>query len=363
MRVAAGAPPDGFKAALNAEFADPDVLTSWLQGRSDIAARSQKPFRLRGDVTVAPGGFAIDAMKAEIDGGALEGRVAVFHRGASGGPRVDAELKAERLDLDAATAFVRSMAGPQAEWPDQVSLSLDIGRAIAAGQELRPLVTRLGYDPKSFSLDRLKIGQPDDVTIEGSGNFDRVNATGRLALNSSAASLDRLTGLIAPFAPSVAARFNALGTNAAPARAKLDTRSRQEGQADRASARAVLDLDAPEVKGIATLTAKPQVDAVRGIDIDALSRSEVGIEAKFSSEQGSALLALLGLDRAIAAGDGPGASRRLGERRMACAAAAQSAALGRGPRCRCRRLGRAVGHRQQGKRQSEGSQRRHLAAA
>jgi large subunit ribosomal protein L24 len=302
--AAAGAPPDGFKAALNAESADPDVLTSWLQGRSDIAARSQKPFRLRGDVTVAPGGFAIDAMKAEIDGGALEGRVAVFHRGASGGPRVDAELKAERLDLDAATAFVRSMAGPQAEWPDQVSLSLDIGRAIAAGQELRPLVTRLGYDPKSFSLERLKIGQPDNVTIEGSGNFDRVNATGKLALNSSAASLNRLTGLIAPFAPSVAARLGALGTNAAPARAKL-TLDLGKGQADRASARAVLDLDAREVKGTATLTAKPQVNALRGIDIDALSRSEVGIEAKFSSEQGTALLALLGLDRAIAAGDGP----------------------------------------------------------
>ena len=53
------------------------------------------------------------------------------------------------------------------------------------------------------------------------------------------------------------------------------------------------------------ITAKPQVAAIRGIDLDALRRSEVGIEAKLSSEQGSALLALLGLDRAIAAGDGP----------------------------------------------------------
>ena len=108
---AAGAPPDGFKAALNAESSDPDVLMTWLQGRSDIAARCQKPFRLRGDVTFSPGGFAIDAMKAEIDGGALEGRVAVIHRGANSGSRVDAELKAERLDLDAATAFVRSWPG------------------------------------------------------------------------------------------------------------------------------------------------------------------------------------------------------------------------------------------------------------
>jgi hypothetical protein len=301
---AAGAPPDGFKAALNAESADPDALMTWLQGRGDIAARSQKPFRLRGDVAVGPGGFAIDAMKAEIDGGALEGRVAVSHRDADNGSRVDAELKADRLDLDAATAFVRSLAGPQAEWPDQVSLSLDIGRAISAGQELRPLVTRLGYDPKSFSLERMKIGQPDNVTIEGTGNFDRVNATGKLVLSSSAASLGRLTGLIAPFAPTVAARLGSLGTNAGPARAKL-TLDLDKGQADRANARAVLELDARELKGTATITAKPPVNAVRGIDLDALGRSEVGVDARFASEQGRVLLALLGLDRTIAAGDGP----------------------------------------------------------
>ena len=277
---------------------------TWLQGRGDIAARSQKPFRLRGDVAVSPGGFAIDAMKAEIDGGALEGRVAVSHRGANSGSRVDAELKAERLDLDAATAFVRSLAGPQVEWPDQVSLSLDIGHAISAGQELRPLVTRLGYDPKSFALERLKIGQPDNVTIEGTGNFDRVNATGKLVLSSSAASLARLTGLISPFAPSIAARLGGLGTNAGAARVKL-TLDLDKGQGDRANARAVLDLDAREVKGTATLTAKPQVNALRGIDIDALSRSEVGVDARFASEQGRVLLALLGLDRAFAAGNGP----------------------------------------------------------
>ena len=35
--------------------------------------RSQKPLRLRGDVSVAADRFAIDAMKAEIDGGAVDG--------------------------------------------------------------------------------------------------------------------------------------------------------------------------------------------------------------------------------------------------------------------------------------------------
>ena len=45
--------------------------------------------------------------------------------------------------------------------------------------------------------------------------------TGRLALNSSAASFSQLTALINPFAPAFVARLNAMGGNPGPARAKL----------------------------------------------------------------------------------------------------------------------------------------------
>jgi large subunit ribosomal protein L24 len=300
------APPDHFKAALNVESSDPDALMTWLQGRGDIAYRSQKPLRLRGDVTMAENGFAIDAMKADIDGGAVEGRVAVSHRQANSGSRVDADLKAERLDLDAATAFVRSLAGPQADWPDEAQLSLNIGRAISSGQELRPLVARLGYGPKTISLEQLKIGQPDSVTVEGAGNFDRLNATGKLALNASAASLGQLTSWITPLAPSFSARFNAMGTSSGPARVKLALNlDKNAGQTDRANVRAVVDIDAPQLKGVTTITAKPSIASVHGLDLQTIGRSDIAIETKLSSEQGRALVALLSLDRTVAAGDGP----------------------------------------------------------
>ena len=298
--------PDQFKAALNVESSDPDALMTWLQGRGDIAYRSQKPLRLRGDVTVAPDGFSIDAMRAEIDGGAVEGRVAVSHRDADRGSKISAELKAESLDLDAAAAFARSLAGPQAEWPDEGHFVLDIGRAISSGQELRPLVARFGYGPKAFSLDQLNIGQPGKVALEGIGRFDRVASLGKLELNSTAPSLAQLTVLVAPFAPSLVTRLNAMGASQGPARVKLTLAlDRNAGQADRANARAVLDIDAPQLKGVTTITAKPLVAAIHGIDLQALGRSELGIESKISSNQGRALLALLGLDRTLAAGEGP----------------------------------------------------------
>ncbi len=283
-----------FKGALSVNSSDPDTLVAWLQGRSEITYRSQKPLRLRGDVRVASGRVAIEAMKAEIDGGAVEGRVAVSNL-STGGSRLDAELKAERLDLDAAAALVRSLAGPQPDWPGEAQLSLDVGRATSAGQELRPLVAKLGYGPTTISLEQLKIGEASGVMVEGAGSFDRATATGKLALNSSAASLGRITGLIAPLAPALASRLNAMSTLPGPARLKLTLDlDKNPQQADRASARAVLDLDAPQLKGTATITAKPDVAAMRSIDLDALTRSEFGLEAKLSSDRSGWLAGVAG---------------------------------------------------------------------
>jgi large subunit ribosomal protein L24 len=291
--------------ALSVESSDPDTLVAWLQGRSEVAYRSQKALRLRGNLSVAADRLAIEAMKAEIDGDAVEGRLALSNQPADGS-RFDAELKAERLDLDAATAFARSLAGPQGDWPDGAKLSLDIGRAISAGQELRPLVAKLGYSPKTIWLDQLKIGEASGVMLQGAGDFDRVNATGRLALNSSAASLGQITSLIEPLAPSLAARLNSIGTDPGPARLKLTLAVDKDSQrADRASVRAVLDLDAPQLKGAATITATPGIAALRGIDLDALRGGEFSIESKLSSERSHSLLVLLGLDRAVGAGQGP----------------------------------------------------------
>ena len=297
----------GLTGVLSVDSSDPDTLVAWLQGRSEVSFRTQKPLHLNGTISVAANRVAIDAMKAEIDGGTVEGRLAVADLPAGTGSRVEAVLKADRLDLDAAAAFARAMAGPQAEWPEEAQLSLDIGRAISAGQELRPFMMKLAYDPKTIELDRLKVGQPDNVMLEGSGDFDRENSTGKLALDSTAASLGQLTGLVAPFAPSFAARLNALGTGPGPVRVKLVLDlGHSKARADGPSAQAVLDFDAPQLKGHLTMTATPPVAAIRSFDLNALGRSEIGVETKLSSERGRLLLVLFGLDRSIAAvADGP----------------------------------------------------------
>ena len=294
-----------FAGTLNIDCADPDALLAWLQGRNDVVRRTQKPLRVIGDVSMTEGRIAIDALHAEIDGGAIEGRVALSAPRPPRGTRLEAELKAERLDLDAAGAFIRSLAGPDANWPDEAAVSLDIGRAVSAGQELKPFFAKFGYSPKTLMLDQLKFGQPGGMTIEGSGNFDRAEATGRLALNANAASLGQITAMIAPLAPALASRLDVAATAPGPARLKLQLDIGKNGaKATLADARAAIELNAPQLKGTATVSAKPELAALRSFDLNALGRSEVSVETRLSAERGDALLALLGLDRSVAAGDG-----------------------------------------------------------
>ncbi|MDE2472141.1 MAG: AsmA-like C-terminal region-containing protein, partial [Bradyrhizobium sp.] len=296
--------PGAVKAALEIDSKDPDMLLSWLQHRSETALRSQQPLHLRGDVSVDADRFAIDAMKAEIGGAAVAGRIAVAKKSAGGGTRFEADLKADRLDLDVATTVAHAIAGPHDEWPEEAVLSLDIGHAAAAGQDLGPLLAKLAYDPKTISIDRLNVGQPDNFTLEGGGNFDRSNSTGKLAFDSTAASVTRLAGFVEPFAPAVAARLAAVGNAPGPAHLKLALDlGKSKGRADQVTA--AFDLDAPQLKGNAVITMTPPADAFRKLDLDALGRSAVGIEAKLSAEQGRSLVTLLGLDRAVAAAEGP----------------------------------------------------------
>lgn len=295
-----------FKGKLAVDSSDPNAFAGWLQSRGDVVSRNQKPLRLSGNIDVAADRVAIGGMKAEFDGGALEGHVGISVSPA-GGSLIDAALKADRLDLDSATAFMRSLSGPQAEWPEQAQMSLDIDRAMAAGQELRPFMIKVSYGPNALAIDRLKIGQATGVMMEGAGSFDRFNATGKLTLNASTPSLGQLKNLIAPVAPAaIIARLEAMAARPGPARLNLSLDlQKNPDRADRAIARVVVEIEMPQLKGVATATALPAVAAMRAIDLDALTRSEISIDGKLSSEQGRSLLALLGVGGVISAGDGP----------------------------------------------------------
>ena len=107
-------PSGNFKGALSVESSDPDALVMWLQGRSELTYRSQKPMRLQRRRQCRADRVAIDAIKCRDRrrrGRRADRAVARCRQAA---PRSMRTLKAERLDLDSASAFARALLGPQA---------------------------------------------------------------------------------------------------------------------------------------------------------------------------------------------------------------------------------------------------------
>ena len=295
-----------FRGPVSIDSSDPDTLAAWLQGRNDVSYRSQRPLRVRGMLSVAADRVALDALQAEIDGSTIHGRLAFADSSAVTGSRLDLDLKGDRLDIDATVALVRSLSGPQGEWPASGQLSLDIGRATSAGQEMRPLIAQIGYGPKIISLDRFKVGEATGLMLEGGGAFDRIESTGKLTVSATSSSFKNIADVMTPLAPVVAARLNAMTATPGAASIKLALDlDKDRTRADRANARAVIEIVSPQLKGTITLSAAPMTAALRGLDVGELARSDVAIESRLSAAHGSQLLAALGLDGVIAAGDAP----------------------------------------------------------
>jgi large subunit ribosomal protein L24 len=130
--------------------------------------------------------------------------------------------------------------------------------------------------------------------------------TVNIALQAVAPSVSDLADLIAPWAPSFAARLNAPAAQApGAARLKLTLDLDKDAKAaDRASARASLELTAPQLKGTATLRASPKHEAIHAMKIDALAKTPLNLAIDASAGNGATLLRWLGLDRMLAAGEG-----------------------------------------------------------
>ena len=299
----AGVAAAAFTGPVSIQSADPDSFSAWLQGRSDVPFRAQKSIHARGNATIAVDRVSVEELKADLDGGVMTGRVAFIDLPVAK-TRLDAVLKADSFNLDAASALVSSLAGQKFSWPDEIKISLDVGKAVLAGQDVRPVALEFAIGPDTISLDRLNIGDPKIFSIGGFGSFDRGTGNGRLSLNASASSLERVGGLLESSFPALANRLKAVEPSPGDARMQLSADLDTAKDRSQANARVVLDIDAPQIKGSMTLQAAPALDAARGIDFAALSRSEVDAGIKLASDKSSTMFFLLELDRILSAQDG-----------------------------------------------------------
>lgn len=186
--------------------ANPRQLLAWLEGR-DFSGDGgfAKPLQFNGDVTLSDTSIAIERLKAEIDRKALAGRFAYVWPAADRRARLDAELTAAELDIDALLEFGNAaFDGGRVERPGEIALALEIGRARFAGVEAQNAQVRLTYDQAGLSVQRLSLADLGGASIEASGRIDTASQSprGNITLDLDGRDLSGLSALIARYAPA-----------------------------------------------------------------------------------------------------------------------------------------------------------------
>ena len=176
--------------------------------------------RLAGEVTFGEK-IAIERLKAELDRETIEGRL-VYGWASEGRPaRLEAELTAAELDVDAAIAFGKAaLAGAALERPAEMVLALDIGRATIAGYSARAAHARLRLDGGGLQVDRVSVADLGGAAFAAHGRIETgfPSPRGSMDVELDARELAPVATLLATVAPQAADRLRRDAARLAPAK-------------------------------------------------------------------------------------------------------------------------------------------------
>ncbi|MBN8982401.1 MAG: AsmA family protein [Rhizobiales bacterium] len=299
----AGTAAASFVGPVALESSDPGSFFAWLQGRADASLDPHKPFKLSGTVKIAADRIAVEDTNADLGGGVVTGSVAVSDL-TGGKTRVDAALKSDGFNFDEGRGIAGLIGETGSKWPDETKISVDIGRTILAGLDVRPVIFELETSARSISLNRLNIGDAKSVSVTGSGLLDLEGGSGKLSLDARAESLDRIGMAFAPWVPEIAKRIKSVPQAQGDTRVRMSVSLNPEQNQAVTNASVAINVEAPQIKGTIALQSKQSREASRNIDLTALLRGDGNLDIKLASDKSSTMLSLLGLDRILSAQDG-----------------------------------------------------------
>ncbi len=276
---------------------DPKALTAWLQGRPP-AQSELRPLSLRGELTLASDKIAVNRLNAEFDRKAITGNFAYVYATGARPARLDAVLKAADLDIDAALAFGKALlAGSGIERPHDMTIAADVGQATIAGLDARDVSARFKLDAGGLQIDRLSVADLGGATFSASGRIATApSPQGSITIDLDARDMTPVTALLARFAPKAADILDRRAAMMAPA--KLHAQLTVDGDAPNAQAKLSID------GGLGAVHLA--LNGAAGADLAALGTGEVKLTGKLTADDGKQLLAVLGLDRVVAADAGAG---------------------------------------------------------
>lgn len=292
-----------FAGPVDVTSADPRALVAWLEGKTETTGAAVRPMRGRGEVTLGANRIAVERLKAEIDRREIEGRLSWRFADASTPARLDADLKADNLDLDALADFSKAAFGASSLGrPKEVAVSLDIGNARLAGVDIRKVRAVLSLDANALTIERLAVDDLGGASFSANGNIDfsQTLPQGGMTVDIDARDLSGASALVARYAPGFAGSLAPMIERAGSAKLRATFDAGPAGDKSRMAGKLAVEGTAGAVRiGL-------KADASGSASTPELS--ELKVEGALDAADANSLFRLLALDRAFA---GSGQAGRL----------------------------------------------------
>ena len=296
-----------FKGSVNVNSGDPRALLSWLTDRADPQTTAIGSFRLSGDFSFGTDAIAIDRLNAEIDRMTVLGSFAYSWKGNGRPARLDAELTTPELNIDRVRTLAKAILGDhELDPPRQGAVALKIGRASTGDFEAKQVDAKMRIDSDGLDIDRLEIADLAGIAVAVRGRIDTRAQSPRGAVNLKidARSLEGIRPLVEKFAPQAADQFRRLAGRLTPVALRgtltLDPAASSAGGNN---ATANFQLDGRAGSFLVALRGDTGVasDALRIDDSATLAAARVDVGAQLESDDGEALIELVGLESLIVA--------------------------------------------------------------
>ncbi|MEJ2623908.1 MAG: AsmA-like C-terminal region-containing protein, partial [Pseudolabrys sp.] len=277
---------------------DPNALSAWLEGRAPPKKQDLRPLSVRGDLTLGSQRIAFEHMRATFARKTITGRFAYVFASAKQPSKLVADLNAPELDLDVALGFGQALAkGSDLARPRDMAIKADIGRAIISGIEGHDVSARINVDADHWRIDRLSVADLGGASFSAGGNLELKGPSpqGSLHVDLNAPDPTPVTTVLARFFPTTAKVLQARAVEMAPA--KLTA---QLSLAGGTPSIAKLGIDGHLGSIKLTLDGHGHVDAKQW------HIGDLRLDGKLAAGDGKVLAALLGLDRYVVVGNGPG---------------------------------------------------------
>jgi len=294
-----------FIGPVSVDSTDPSALVAWLEGATYPSTSRIKPLSARGEVTFGAEKVAIDRLKAEIDRKAVEGRLAYVWAAGDHPARLDADLSAAELDIDALVALAAATKGAATfETPRDVTLGIAIDRALVAGIEARQVSARLHRDAKGLEVERFSVADFGGAAFDASGQIDThlPSPRGTMNFHLDARELTGVVALLEKFAPGAADPVRRMAKRWPATR--LDATLKLEEAGPATIAKLAVEGRSGDIRlSMLGEASRNSADLAAG-DLWALTASDVRLQGKFDADEGSAIVDLLNLGKVIAADAG-----------------------------------------------------------